>query len=62
MSSPDPPQPTQCPYCPHPAHGQQKCGVVVGPKNICRCKGKPGFWRGFLDGLGNAIGEAKFGG
>lgn len=45
-----------CQFCPHPAH-------PVGAKCVfCRCKGKAGFWRGFLDALGNAIGNAKFGG
>ena len=43
-----------CAFCPHPAH--------AGKCPSCRCKGKPGFWRGFLQSLGNAIGQAKFGG
>jgi hypothetical protein len=26
------------------------------------CEGKAGFWKTFLNNLGNAIGQAKFGG
>jgi hypothetical protein len=44
-----------CPYCPHYPHPEKKC-------LYCKCKAKPGFWRGFLQSLGNAIGSAKFGG
>jgi hypothetical protein len=44
-----------CLYCLHAPHGTEKCVS-------CKCKGKPGIWRGFLNALGNAIGQAKFGG
>lgn len=46
-----------CNYCPHPTHGLGKCPV---PK--CRCKGKAKWWQQLVDGLGNAIGDDKFGG
>jgi hypothetical protein len=44
-----------CQYCPHPAHPGAKC-------TQCKCKGKAKWWNRVLDGIGNAIGEAKFGG
>lgn len=44
-----------CEFCPHEAHGTNRCGE-------CRCKGKARWWQRMLGGLGNAIGEAKFGG
>jgi hypothetical protein len=46
-----------CAYCPHPYHGTERCGVP-NPKKPCKCKNQPGFW----ENLGNAIGEALFGG
>lgn len=46
---------SSCPFCPHPEHTGKKC-------LFCKCKGKPGFLSRFLDSLGNAIGNAKFGG
>ena len=36
-------------------------GVILSPV-FCKCKGKAGFWKTFLNNLGNAIGQAKFGG
>jgi len=48
-------QPEVCQFCPHAAHGLEKCSQ-------CKCKGKQGFWKGLLSGLGNAIGESLFGG
>ena len=44
-----------CNFCSHPEHGQTRC-----PE--CRCKGKRPWWEKILSGLGNAIGDAKFGG
>lgn len=46
---------TGCAFCPHPAHGTERCSE-------CKCKGKRGFWGAIADGLGNAIGNAWFGG
>lgn len=47
-----------CAYCNHEAHpAGQKCGVP-NPVKPCKCKARPGFW----SGVGNAIGEAIFGG
>ena len=61
------PQPILCTFCAHPLHTGQRCcswhfadGGMT--KVYCKCKGKPGFWRSLLGGLGDAIGEAKFGG
>jgi hypothetical protein len=51
-----------CMYCQHPDHPVGvKCGVP-NPVKPCKCKGKPGFWGRIVSNLGNAIGEAKFGG
>lgn len=48
--------PVICLYCPHPVH-------PVGEKcPLCKCKGKPGWLKSMLGGLGNAIGEYFFGG
>lgn len=44
-----------CNFCTHLEHGKEKCSK-------CRCKGKLRWWQGVLNGLGNAIGNAKFGG
>lgn len=44
-----------CQFCPHPAHPGTKCSQ-------CKCKGKPSGWSKFLDSLGDAIGNFKFGG
>lgn len=44
-----------CSFCPHDAHGTEKC-------EQCRCKGKRSWFKSFIDSIGNAIGEAKFGG
>ncbi len=41
--------------CGHPQHTGHPCP-------LCKCKGKKGFWRSMLDGLGDAIGESLFGG
>jgi hypothetical protein len=46
-----------CPYCFHPRHDGVRC-----KDTDCKCKGKAGFWRGLFEKLGNALGEAKFGG
>jgi hypothetical protein len=52
-----------CLYCLHPTHpSRTKCGFAEYRKAPCKCKGKPGFWSEFFDRLGNAIGNAKFGG
>lgn len=44
-----------CDFCPHPIHTNTKC-------TQCKCKGKQKVWKSILSGLGNAIGEAMFGG
>lgn len=44
-----------CQFCEHPPHPGHKC-------TQCKCKGKPGFWKKLAASIGNAIGEAKFGG
>lgn len=44
-----------CQFCPHEFHGTERC-------KQCRCKGKARWWQKFLGGLGDAIGQAKFGG
>jgi len=46
-----------CSFCPHAAHGTEKCTVEK-----CHCKGKAKWWQKALSGLGNAIGESLFGG
>lgn len=48
--------PPLCPFCGHEEHPVgEKCA-------LCKCKGKPGFWRGVYNAVGNAIGNLKFGG
>jgi hypothetical protein len=49
--------PIICQFCYHATHEPKLCSTAG-----CKCKCKPGFWRKLFDGLGNAIGEAKFGG
>lgn len=44
--------PLLCPYCGHDSH---PAGVKCSE---CKCKAKPKFW----SNLGNALGEALFGG
>jgi len=44
-----------CQFCAHPPHEPKKCS-----QKGCKCKCKKGFWGQLLEGLGNAIGEAKF--
>jgi len=46
-------QPTFCQFCPHAAHGTERC-------SRCHCKGKARWWQKLFGGLGEAIGEAKF--
>jgi hypothetical protein len=51
-----------CSFCGHSAHAVgTRCGFLSGKKK-CKCKGKQGFWSSVFGGLGNAIGEAMFGG
>jgi hypothetical protein len=55
MTTPTPTVPP-CLYCPHPVHPKgEKCSQ-------CKCKGKPGWFKSMLGGLGNAVGESLFGG
>jgi hypothetical protein len=49
--------PPFCPFCPHELHSGKKC-------LFCKCKGKAkqGFWKAVISSIGNAVGNAKFGG
>lgn len=49
--------PIICQFCGHATHEPKHCATAA-----CKCKCKPGFWSKFFGNLGNAIGEAKFGG
>jgi uncharacterized protein YfaQ (DUF2300 family) len=50
-----------CSFCPHPYHASgTKCGVP-NPVKPCKCKAKQGWFSQLLDGVGEAIGEWKFG-
>jgi len=55
MATPAPALDPFCQFCIHPRHEGFRC-------TQCKCKGKKGFWRGLFDAIGNAIGQAKFGG
>lgn len=45
-----------CSFCPHPLHTGERCPVCH------KCKGKVGWFTKFIDAIGNAAGEEKFGG
>lgn len=55
MPLPEASVPLLCSFCGHAAHDLAKCA-------LCKCKGKPSFWRKLLSNFGTAVGEAKFGG
>lgn len=61
MSAPTQIQP-RCAFCPHAVHPPGVRCNAPDPVKPCKCKGKPGFWSQLGSGLGNAIGEALFGG